>query len=135
MSWIFRPQSSSAPSAAREPSTSTLGPVPAFWNFVMSTPITYTSVIYLLSSRGPGLKEICKIRIAFPILPARVLYDDVDGHVELQIFRIGFNVDQITLEFSPAFDAGERAVHHRIRIQLALRAELVHRKLVARAAL
>ena len=52
------------------------------------------------SSSGPGLKEICEVGIAFPILAARVFDDDFDGHVELQFLRIGFDVDQIAFQRS-----------------------------------
>src|SRR5574342_499747 len=146
MSWILRPQSSSAISAACAPSTSTDGPVPAFWNLVMAIPTMKTSLMAIPFWLAPGLEVVGEVLVALAVLAGRNAIHDLDGHAHGNLGRVRGHVDQVALDRAAAlevddrrdvrnFDAWERAVHDRVDVERAAVRELPRLDGAARAAL
>src|SRR5579872_3258825 len=92
-----------------------------------------------------GCEEVGEVAIAVPVLATGVLDDDVDGHVELQRFDAGHDIDQVALQRAAAlqvddgrderhFDAREVPVHDGEIVELALVGELVGLQRIALAA-
>src|SRR5215470_13349744 len=109
MSWIFRPQSSSAMRAACAPSTSTAGPVPAFWNLVMSMPTMKTSLMAIpFFAALAGLEVVGEVLVAVAVLARRDLVDHLDRHPHLDLRGIRLDVDQVALDRAASFEVDDR---------------------------
>src|SRR4030095_7125346 len=108
MSWIFRPQSSSAMRAAAAPRPSTAGPVPAFWNLVMSMPTMKTSLMGIPFWLAPGLEVVGEVLVAVAVLAGRDLVDHLDGHPHLDLGGVRRDVDQVPLDGAAALEVDDR---------------------------